>query len=198
MLNISGIEVRRGSDTLRYDLRVNKGEIVAIQGTSGVGKTTLLEAVAGFVIIERGLIQWNGEALTNVPANLRPVSMLFQDNNLFEHLSVMENLTLAGTEISQETLIAEAGKLEVEEHLSKYPTQLSGGQRQRIGLIRTMLRKEPLILLDEPFSELDAQTRQKAAQWTLHKARKKNKTMLMVTHQNEDVSRMADRVIQLT
>jgi thiamine transport system ATP-binding protein len=198
MLSIQNLHIRRGASRLHYEFSVRKGEIVAIQGVSGVGKTTLLEAIAGFVEPEQGQILWLNEFISDLPAYKRPVSMLFQDNNLFEHLSVIGNLRLADQAIVLETFTKAASDLDVAQHLNKLPTQCSGGQRQRFGLIRTMLRREPIILLDEPFSELDSQTRQQAVHWTWHKAREQGKTVLLVTHQHEDVAQMADRVIHLT
>jgi len=198
MLNVSALEILRGQTRLHYEFKVSQGEVIAIQGTSGVGKTSLLETIAGFITAERGRIYWQEKDITNLPASKRPVSMLFQDNNLFEHLSVIENLKLADKSLAHDTYVTAAEDLNVAEQLNKYPTELSGGQRQRIGLIRTMLRPEPVILLDEPFSELDSKTRKEAAQWTHQKAKAQQKTMLMVTHQNEDVSRLADRVLQLS
>lgn len=198
MLQVKEIEIIRSGTTLRYQLQARKGEIVAIQGFSGVGKSTLLESIAGFVRITSGKILWDEQDITYVPAWQRPVSMLFQAHNLFEHLSVMENLLLAGGGMAADTLLDAAQKLDVKQQLHKLPYQLSGGQRQRIALIRTIFRPEPLILLDEPFSELDPDMRQHTALWTGQTARNLAKTVLIVTHQQEDVSHVVNRVITLS
>ncbi|HPY41868.1 MAG TPA: ATP-binding cassette domain-containing protein, partial [Thiolinea sp.] len=126
-----------------------------------------------------------------------PVSMLFQEHNLFEHLAVTQNLNLGlrfSSEMTQQAAIqAGAEALEITTYLRKKPSELSGGQRQRVALLRTLLRPEPLILLDEPFAELDAYTRELAAVWVRKTAKATHKTVLLVTHQNEDVDRLADQ-----
>ncbi|SEF48398.1 ATP-binding cassette domain-containing protein [Oceanospirillum linum] len=183
---------------LQYNLQLAAGECLAIQGRSGVGKSTLLNTLAGFETAKSGQVLWQGKNLLSLSAQQRPVSMLFQDHNLFEHLSVLDNLKL-GFKIppSRQQLEEAAAALDVADQLDKQPTELSGGQRQRIGLIRTLLRPEPLILLDEPFAELDQHTRRKAAHWTAATAKTQGKTLILVTHQDEDAERIADRTLEL-
>lgn len=198
MLNLNDIYVTLDGYPLHYHLTVSTGEIVAIQGASGVGKTTLLNTVAGFITPDKGEVSWDGEELTNAAVDQRPVSMLFQDHNLFEHLSVLQNLQLGFSHKVPTHLIEQSAQtLGISEHLTKKPHQLSGGQRQRIGLLRTLLRPEPIILLDEPFAELDSATREVAGNWVRNTAKSNGKTVLLVTHQSEDVERVADRCIEL-
>lgn len=198
-LIVDQLEVVLDGYKLNYDLRLAAGECLAIQGRSGVGKSTLLHTLAGFEQARSGRVLWNGDDLLRLPAHQRPVSMLFQEHNLFEHLSVMTNLKLGFSEPPGRAQFEEAAEaLEVADQLDKFPTELSGGQRQRIGLIRTLLRPEPLILLDEPFAELDQHTRHKAALWTAVTARSQGKTLILVTHQDEDAERIADRTLELT
>lgn len=198
-LLVEQLEVVLDGYRLSYDLKVAAGECLAIQGRSGVGKSTLLHTIAGFEQARSGRILWNGDDLLKRPAHQRPVSMLFQDHNLFEHLSVMTNLKLGFSTAPPHSVFEQAAEaLGVADQLNKYPTELSGGQRQRIGLIRTLLRPEPLILLDEPFAELDPHTRHKAALWTAVTARTQGKTLILVTHQDEDAERIADRTLELT
>lgn len=197
-LEIQQLSVQLEQLTLSYNLSVATGEILAIQGTSGVGKTTLLNTIAGFQQAQSGQLLWQGNNLLPLPANKRPVSMLFQEHNLFEHISVLDNLMLGfDDQAPKEDLIAAAEHLDLGDQIKKMPTELSGGQRQRVGLIRTLLRPEPIILLDEPFAELDQSTRLIAAQWTREIARQQGKTLLLVTHQQEDVEIVADSAIQL-
>ncbi|UTW12873.1 ATP-binding cassette domain-containing protein [Marinobacterium rhizophilum] len=198
MLDIEDLQVARDGRLLHYSLRADVGEIVAIQGRSGVGKTTLLDTIAGFATASAGRLDWQGTSLLGLDAARRPVSMLFQDHNLFEHLSVADNLRLGLSPVLPEQTLQDAlHSLEIAGLLGRRPTELSGGQRQRVALIRTLLRPEPIVLLDEPFAELDPQSRQLATDWTRRTARDTHKTLLMVTHQDEDVQQVADRALVL-
>lgn len=198
MLEINNLIIQRDGQPLHYQLAVAEGEILAIQGRSGVGKSTLLGALAGFVETKSGDMRWQGQSLTALAADQRPVSMLFQDHNLFEHLSALDNMQLGFPgPAPTEALLKAARALEVDELLQKKPTELSGGQRQRIAIIRTLLRPEPIVLLDEPFAELDQHTRQRAANWVKQTAKQAGKTVLLVTHQQEDVTQVADRLLEL-
>ncbi|MFC6672974.1 ATP-binding cassette domain-containing protein [Marinobacterium aestuariivivens] len=199
MLEIDDLDVMRDGARLHYRLQVDAGEILAIQGRSGVGKTTLLDAIAGFEEPLAGDIRWQRRSLLGQPAERRPVSMLFQDHNLFEHLSVHDNLRLGfGDRIPEDRLLNACERLGVATLLARRPGELSGGQRQRVALIRTLLRPEPIVLLDEPFAELDPETRETAARWTRQTAREDHKTLLLVTHQDEDVRLVADRALNLS
>ncbi|WP_271270209.1 ATP-binding cassette domain-containing protein [Aliamphritea hakodatensis] len=198
MLKVESLKVRRDHKLLAYDMAIAPGERVTLQGESGVGKTTLLLCLAGFVAAESGAVSFDGEPLLGLPADKRPVAMLFQEHNLFEHLSVIRNLTLALQGTDEVLIRAEAEQLGVSELLEKMPAQLSGGQRQRIALLRTLLRPEPVVLLDEPFAELDAKTRELAADWVQEKVESTGKTLLLVTHQDEDVARLSQRNIIIT
>lgn len=199
MLNISQLKIERDGRLLSYDCQLEEGVILAVQGLSGVGKSTLLSAIAGFVEPIEGFILWQGDCLNTLPVEQRPVSYLFQEHNLFEHLTVMQNMSL-GFEgaVPEAALIEAANILQVADQLAKKPGALSGGQRQRIALIRTMLRPEPLVLLDEPFAELDPKTRELATNWVRDTAKLYGKTVLMVTHQSEDVDRVADECLVLS
>lgn len=197
-LVIHQLEVYLEQYRLFYDLHVQEGECLAIQGRSGVGKTTLLQTIAGFEVATSGAIYWQGKNILQLAPHERPVSMLFQEHNLFEHLSVIKNLSLGFVDrLPKERLLQAARRLGVYDQLNKMPAELSGGQRQRVGLIRTLLRPEPIVLLDEPFAELDPTTRQIAAEWTREIAQQEGKTVLLVTHQDEDVQRLADRCLVL-
>lgn len=201
MLVIKQLQVQRGKTLLHYDLTIPSGKIITLQGRSGVGKTTLLLTLAGFEQPVSGEILWQGQSLLKLPVIKRPVTMLFQEHNLFEHLSVDKNLHLgwhSKDKAELESRLQQAlMQLEVSEQRYKMPVQLSGGQRQRIALIRTLLRPEPLVLLDEPFAELDSKSRVLAADWVREQAQLQGKTVLLVTHQQEDVERMGGESIIL-
>jgi thiamine transport system ATP-binding protein len=197
MLEIETLKLERDGQLLAYDFHVPEGQILAIQGRSGVGKSSLLSAIAGFLKPRSGSIRWQGHSLLALAVEQRPVSLLFQDTNLFEHLSVKDNLCLGFSDPPHEALWGAAEQLQIDQHLDKRPGELSGGQRQRIALIRTLLRPEPLVLLDEPFAELDPHTRKLATDWTRNTAKTNGKTLLLVTHQAGDVEQVADRRLEL-
>jgi len=181
-----------------YDLIAEQGERLALKGPSGMGKTTLLMALAGFIAPISGSASWLGNDLLALPPEKRPIAMLFQDDNLFEHLSVAQNLRLGLTqEAFNEQLPRALSRLGLDDQLSKRPGQLSGGQRQRVGLVRTLLRPEPLVILDEPFAQLDAETRTLAIGFTLEQVVQSNKTLLLITHQDEDIAALATRTLHL-
>jgi len=181
-----------------YDLEAQTGERLAIKGPSGIGKTTLLLCLAGFIPAQSGSIRWCDQEIDRLPANRRPISMLFQEGNLFEHLSVKRNLELGLTESGLKQLDEAVRRLGMEQHLMKSPGRLSGGQRQRLGLIRTLLRPEPLVILDEPFAELDAQTRALAIEFSREVIKHEQKTLLLITHQDEDIAALATRTLHLS
>lgn len=202
MLIIQNLLLRRGSWQRRYQLQVERGAIITIQGRSGAGKSALLAAIAGFEPVAEGDIQWQGQSVLKLRIEQRPVSLLFQEHNLFEHLSIAQNLKLGldfkAEAMRQAAIQTAAAALEISPYLRKMPSELSGGQRQRVALLRTLLRPEPIILLDEPFAELDAYTRELAALWVRDTAKAEAKTVLLVTHQNEDVERLADQNLIFT
>ncbi|MEZ5476550.1 MAG: ATP-binding cassette domain-containing protein [Thiolinea sp.] len=201
MLQVDELKFRWKEQAFHYDFRLAAGSTLAIQGRSGIGKSTLLELIAGFIHPDSGDIRWQGQSLLPLSVEQRPVSMLFQTHNLFEHISVLQNLQLGWPErVNRERdsrIRSAAGQLGVGELLLRSPASLSGGQRQRIALLRTLLRPEPLVLLDEPFTGLDSTTRQQALTWVRETAQAQNKTLLLVTHQDEDVRQLADQVLVL-
>ena len=186
-----------------FDLQLTRTEKVALIGASGAGKSTLLNLIAGFEYAESGEIWLNGENHTFTEPYQRPVSMLFQDNNLFNHLTVTENialglkpsLSLNKTEQQKVTDVAE--QVGLEHYLSRLPQQLSGGQRQRVALARTLLRNRPILLLDEPFSALDPELRQEMLQLVDTICCQKQLCLLLVTHQLSEVINIMQRVIRI-
>ncbi|MFC0180346.1 thiamine ABC transporter ATP-binding protein [Thorsellia kenyensis] len=193
----------------KFDLTVSPQQRVAIIGPSGAGKSTLLNIIAGFIELntnvskEEGSLYLEGANHTFSLPGERPVSMLFQSNNLIEHLSVFENIaigikpTLRLTSDERNTLLALAEKMQLVDLLNRIPEQLSGGQQQRVALARSLLRKKPILLLDEPFSALDSELRFEMLSLLVSIHRENNLTTLMVTHNDEDIKAFADRVIQI-
>ncbi|RAR71964.1 thiamine transport system ATP-binding protein [Pantoea ananatis] len=186
---------------MRFSLHAGRGERLAILGPSGAGKSTLLNLIAGFLPVSQGSLTINGVDHTNsVPAQ-RPVSMLFQENNLFPHLSVEQNLglglhpglKLTSDQRQQVTTIAQ--QVGLSEMLSRQPGQLSGGQRQRVALARCLLRDRPVLLLDEPFSALDPALRGEMLNLVRTVCETRAITLLMVSHSLEDAQQIAPRSV---
>lgn len=186
-----------------FDFAIPAGEKVAITGASGAGKSTLLNLLAGFERATSGEIWLNGEDFTLTQPYQRPISMLFQENNLFSHLTVSQNILLglrATLKPSpQEKLAVQqvAQQVGLEQYLNCLPTALSGGQKQRVAIARSLLRERPILLLDEPFSALDPLLRQEMLDLIDRLCSSKNLTLLMVTHHLPEVIQRIDRVISI-
>src|SRR5690606_28218365 len=186
---------------MRFTLTAQQGEMIAILGPSGAGKSTLLNLIAGFLPPARGEMTINGQDHTHTPPSKRPVSMLFQENNLFTHLTVRQNIGLGLdpglklTAMQHEKRDAIAQQMGLSAYLDRLPGELSGGQRQRVALARCLVREQPVLLLDEPFSALDPALRQEMLQLVSQVCQDKALTLLMVSHSVEDAARIAARSI---
>ncbi|MGK3494989.1 thiamine ABC transporter ATP-binding protein ThiQ [Citrobacter sp. SX206] len=186
---------------MRFTLSVTHGEQVAILGPSGAGKSTLLNLIAGFLTPASGTMMIAGEDHTTTPPSRRPVSMLFQENNLFSHLNVQQNIGLGlnpGLKLNasqREKMLHIARQMGLDNLLDRLPGELSGGQRQRVALARCLVREQPILLLDEPFSALDPALRQEMLTLVAEVCRDKQLTLLMVSHSVEDAARIATRSI---
>ncbi|EIC8525731.1 thiamine ABC transporter ATP-binding protein ThiQ [Salmonella enterica] len=186
---------------MRFTLEVERGEQVAILGPSGAGKSTLLNLIAGFLAPASGTLLIADEDHTLTPPSRRPVSMLFQENNLFSHLNVQQNiglglnpgLTLNASQREKRDAIAR--QMGIESLMTRLPGELSGGQRQRVALARCLVREQPVLLLDEPFSALDPALRQEMLTLVSDICRERQLTLLMVSHSVEDAARIAPRSI---
>ncbi|WP_284603527.1 thiamine ABC transporter ATP-binding protein ThiQ [Dickeya dadantii] len=186
---------------MRFDLQAQPGERIAILGPSGAGKSTLLSLIAGFLPADGGRLQLNGQDHVATPPAKRPVSILFQENNLFPHLTLAQNIALGlhpGLKLTEEqrgTLRDIAGRMRLSALLERLPSQVSGGQRQRVALARCLIRQQPILLLDEPFSALDPALRQEMLSLVDEICRDRRLTLLMVSHQLEDAMRIAPRSV---
>ncbi|KJO59751.1 thiamine ABC transporter ATP-binding protein [Klebsiella aerogenes] len=186
---------------MRFTLSVERGERIAVLGPSGAGKSTLLNLIAGFLPPASGSLLIDGEKHNATPPAQRPVSMLFQENNLFNHLTVRQNIGLGihpGLKLNREqcaqvTAIAE--QMGMDTLLDRLPGKLSGGQRQRAALARCLVRQQPVLLLDEPFSALDPALRQEMLTLVADVCQRQQLTLLMVSHSVEDAARIAPRSI---
>ena len=183
------------------NLSLESDKIYAIIGPSGAGKSTFLNLISGFSEISSGSILWNEQEISYLPPSKRNISILFQDNNLFPHLSVWRNLALAVShwpKISNDdedklhSVISEVGIHGLE---SRKPSQLSGGQQSRVALARVLLQKNKILLLDEPFAALGPSLKDQMLELIKKIARKRGLLVLMVTHDPADANKIASQTI---
>ena len=180
------------SPPYNFSMSVNAGEIVAILGQSGSGKSTLLDLIAGFISAKSGSIMIDGLDLTALSVEQRPLTILFQHHNLFEHLSVQKNILLGISKtlksskdeiLKVKEILKEVG---LEEHAHKLASQLSGGQQQRVALARALIRQKPILLLDEPFTGLDEATKEEMLVLVKKISKEHQLHTIMITHDKED------------
>ena len=203
MIRLDNVFLADDALPMTFDLQVAVGERIAIVGPSGAGKSTLLNLIAGFVLPTQGNIWLNGENHTRSAPYERPVSMLFQENNLFPHLTVQQNLALGLktslklTALEQDQIEQVADAVGLTSFLSRLPNSLSGGQKQRVSLARCLLRDKPILLLDEPFSALDPELRLDMLNLIDELCHSKNLTLLLVTHQPSELTGKVDRMLRI-
>lgn len=203
MLKVNKLRVTLGQNCYRYSMQIEPGECVAILGESGSGKSTLLNLISGFLNPTGGELTWKGEEINHLKPADRPVTTLFQDHNLFSHLNLFDNVALGinpGLKLNRsETLrvkqtLESTGLAALEKQL---PAQLSGGQSQRAALARCLLRNKPILLLDEPFSALDEQTRLEMLELTKRVHIENQLCTVLVTHNSIDAERLATRILSI-
>lgn len=192
-----------GEAPLSFDVEFAAGVITAVMGPSGSGKSTLLNLVAGFETPQAGRIWIGGKDVTAAPPAQRPVSMVFQENNLFSHLSVEANVGLGRspslrlTGADREAVQAALARTGLAGKEKRLPRELSGGERQRVALARVLVRERPVLLLDEPFASLGPALRQDMLDLVAGLQAERSLTVLFVTHQPEDAGRLAEAVVFL-
>lgn len=196
MLKLDHVTFRHKGASLTYDfsLEASPQEIIAITGESGSGKTTLLELIAGFLIADGGTMTWQGDDLKALPPERRPITTLFQNHNLFEHLTASRNIALGieGHVVSStiEDALKKVGLAGLE---NQKASTMSGGQQQRVALARTFVRDTPILLLDEPFNGLDDTNKAEMLSLIKTLAKKENRCVLMITHDQSDCDAIATR-----
>jgi len=183
------------------NLAVDKGEFVSLLGPSGCGKTTTLQMIAGFVEPSSGSIVLDGRDITHAPPNSRGLGIVFQSYALFPHMTVADNVAF-GLEMRrlpkaerQERVGAVLALVHLDAHAGRYPRELSGGQRQRVALARALVIAPPVLLLDEPLSNLDAKLREEMQFELRQIQRKVGTTTVMVTHDQTEALSISDRVV---
>lgn len=187
--------------SMRANLSIEEGHKIALLGPSGGGKSTLLSALAGFKTPDEGRILWNGTDITKDHPAKRPITLLFQDHNLFPHLTVAQNIGLG---IRPNLRLSKVEHQVVEDALArvglkgqgpKRPAQLSGGQQQRVAIARALLRDKPILLLDEPFAALGPALKHEMLDLVAEIVDAANATLIMVTHQPEDALWITDQTV---
>lgn len=197
MLSLNQVKYDYHQCPFEFDLQVQQGQIMALMGPSGAGKSTLLSLVAGFIMPLQGDICIDQHSILNQKPHQRPLSMLFQEHNLFNHLTVAENIGLGlhpGLKLSvqnKQQIQQAAQQVGVGELLDRLPDALSGGQRQRVALARCFVQPNSIWLLDEPFSALDPILRIEMLALVKRLAAERNITVLMVTHHLSDARAIA-------
>lgn len=193
MLTLDGLAFERGGFTLRADWVAKPRARIALIGPSGGGKSTLLALIAGFETPRSGRLTWHGNSLTLLPPGERPVTILFQEGNLFPHLTAFQNVALGLrpnlklTRDEAQRVRGVLARMGLEDEAKK-PSQLSGGQRARVALARAVLRARPILLLDEPFSALGPALRDEM--FALVEETSAEATLLLVTHDPDEAARM--------
>ncbi len=198
-----GLTKKFGETTAVNDVsfELKEGEILALVGPSGCGKTTLLRLIAGFEYPDKGLVEIGEQKIVDegryIPPEKRDVGIVFQDYALFPHLSVAENISygLSSDSIQSKKRCAEMLTLiDMEDHASKMPHELSGGEQQRVALARAMAPDPEILLMDEPFSNLDAELRMRIRSEVKNILKRTDASVIFVTHDQDEALFMGDRV----
>lgn len=203
MLVLDHVSIHMGQKHWEFNLTLEIDVCHVLLGRSGSGKSTLLNVLGGFLAPDSGNILWNGKSITRLKPADRPVTTLFQQHNLFMHLNVWQNIGLG---ISPNLKLCDQQRESIKNVLldvglqdfdAKMPAQLSGGEQQRVALARCLLRKHPVLLLDEPFSALDATTRQDMIALLDRLFKRYKLCTLMVTHDEADADALGARILRM-
>ncbi|GLO62056.1 thiamine import ATP-binding protein ThiQ [Vibrio sp. MACH09] len=203
MLNIDEVSYQYHQELFQFNASIEKGSITALMGPSGAGKSTLLALIAGFILPKKGDITVNGDSILAQEPHQRPFAMLFQEHNLFTHLTVRENIALGlhpGLKLStqqQQQVLEASQQVGLEQLLDRKPEQLSGGQKQRVALARCFVQPHSIWLLDEPFSALDPILREEMLILVKQLAKERDITIVMVTHHLADALSIASDFVFL-
>ena len=204
MLRAERLAFAYAADTENYEFsfEAEAGVVTAISGASGSGKSTLFDLVAGFLRPKSGALMLDGRDLVPLPPETRPLSLLLQFDNLFDHLSARENVALGlpkGTDKSwgRERIEQVLARMGLQNLAEQTAATLSGGQKQRVALARTLLRERTILLLDEPFSALDDDTRQSIRALVGELTQSEGWHTLLVSHHEDDIAALAARRYRL-
>ena len=201
MIELKSVELVRPDFFLWADFALAAGQVCAVLGPSGAGKTTLLNMIAGFVPLIRGEIIIDGQNVAAASPAQRPISMVFQDHNVFSHLDLWSNVALGAKpnlKLNGEDrarVDAALARVGLSDLARRKPFEVSGGERQRVALARVLVRNSKILLLDEPFAALDPGLRHDMLSEVSAIAHERKLTVLMVTHQPEEVHHTVDAIV---
>ncbi len=202
-IRLTDVTVRFDEKRLAFNCAIPAGAAVAVAGPSGAGKSTLFNVIAGFQKPASGSVMLLGEDMAGRDPGERPVSIIFQDNNLFAHLTIADNVALGihpGLKLDaaqRQSVFAALSRVGLGGYERRLPGSLSGGERQRVALARALVRRRPILLLDEPFAALDPAMRADMAKLLSELRAETKSTMLFITHQPDDIRRLAEQVMFL-
>jgi thiamine transport system ATP-binding protein len=200
-IEMQNVGLRLGGREFLFDCELPGAAVIALTGASGAGKSTFLNLLAGFDVPREGRILIAGRDVSAVHPAGRPVSLVFQDNNLFTHLDVFTNVGLGidpALKLSRadgSSIGAALEKVGLGGFERRMPATLSGGERQRVAFARALVRMRPVLLLDEPFAALDPSLRNDMASLLLEMHRDTGNTVVMVSHDPDEVRRIADHAV---
>ncbi|CUW92922.1 Thiamine import ATP-binding protein ThiQ [Agrobacterium fabacearum S56] len=202
-VGLDKVRLRLGTQDFDLDCTFPHGQMTAVVGASGSGKSTLLNLISGFELPDSGRVLIGGRDMKALDPSERPVSSIFQDNNLFAHLDIFTNVALG---ISPGLKLGEEDRQRIDVALTRVglagfdkrlPGTLSGGERQRAALARALVRKKPVMLLDEPFAALDPGLRAGMTSLLLDLHAETKNTVIIVTHHPDDIKKLTQRVVFL-
>ena len=172
-----------------------KGEIISLIGTSGIGKSTLLKCIAGLCDINSGDIILNNNKIDSLEANNRKISYVFQESPLFPHINVLDNIVFNMSSYDKKKLDFLLEKTELKSLVKRFPFELSGGENQRAAVVRSLIRNPDLLLLDEPFSNLDTVNKKYVKEIVFEIIKESNLTTIIVNHDIEESLEISDKIM---